>query len=464
MARTISSDAYRAAVLKSEWQRTVGILFVIAGFIVLNIIRMPSNWSAMDIRRHVEYIAFWAFWGVYELIMLWLARRAQKRNRPVRTWVAVANTIIECTIPTIALLGQTADKSYLGPYVALSSGVLIIYCFFIILSTLRLSPALCILAGAVSSAGYLLVYVFTLWVAPNNRNRAVFPPETLVVDGILLLGAGLIAAGVAVQIRRHVVAALSEAETRHKLDQIEHDLQIARTIQMGLLPKRPPKVAGYAIAGWSRPAEQTGGDFYDWIELPGGKVLLTIADVAGHGIGPALLVAACRAYFRALAGRGDPLESITAQVDALLAGDIPAGRFITAAVALLEPDEHRLNLYSAGHAPLYLYNAQDGRVEMFEADQPPLGVEPGEGIAAKARVISLQPGDALVLVTDGFFECANSAGEQLGIERLGETIRQHHELGPEQLIGRLQEEVEAFSRGEEQADDLTAVVMKRGES
>jgi serine phosphatase RsbU (regulator of sigma subunit) len=227
-----------------------------------------------------------------------------------------------------------------------------------------------------------------------------------------------------------------------------------------LLPKHPPAVSGYDIAGFSQPADQTGGDYYDWIELPGGRILFTVADATGHGIGPALLVAVCRAYFRAIAMHDDPLESIAAQVDALISADTSDGRFITAVIALLEPAENRLSLYSAGHAPIYWYDAGAKRVATFEADQPPLGTSFGNA-DSPARVISFAPGDMLVLVTDGFFECRNPAGELLGAARLGESIGRNPSLGAGNLIQRLHEDVLEFSQGVIQADDLTAVVIKR---
>jgi len=196
------------------------------------------------------------------------------------------------------------------------------------------------------------------------------------------------------------------------------------------------------------------------MELPNGRVMFTVADVAGHGIGPALLVAACRAYFRALAHHDDPLETITAEVDALLAADVPAGRFITAAVALLDQANNSLSLYSAGHGPIFFYTAATDRVTLLDADQPPLGIS-FDNTGSHARAIPFAPGDAIVIVTDGFFEYANPPGELYGAERLGESIRQNQTIGAEKMIGNLYADVLAFAAGTAQADDLTAVVIKR---
>jgi Stage II sporulation protein E (SpoIIE) len=408
----IQSEAFGRAVVRSDRYRIVGMLCVCGVFALIDVGEALVHPG--ELRRYLVFLSWWSILAAYEGGLLLLTTISQRRGRPVRTWVWGINTAIECLLPSLAILGLTADKGYLGPYRALVSSSVGVYYFFIILSTLRLSPVLCIIAGSVCAAGYTAVYLFTLWVAPLNDYRNFMPQRNLVLYPVLLAGAGLLAAAVAQQIRRHVIAALAEAETRRKLDRIEYDLNIARSIQMGLLPKRPPSVKGYDIAGWSQPAEQTGGDYYDWLELPGGKILFTIADATGHGIGPALLVAACRAYFRAIAVHDDPLEEIAQQVDALIAVDVPDGRFITAAIALLDPTEHRLSLYSAGHAPLYHYSATTNQVTSLDADQPPLGCWPKEdNPLSMARIIPLSPGDSLVLVTDGFFECANGDGKML---------------------------------------------------
>jgi serine phosphatase RsbU (regulator of sigma subunit) len=436
------------------------LLVACAFFILVNFTNALLHNDAIHWRRGAKFMSWWAIVASYEATMLWITIRAQRRNRPVRSWVWVVNILIECSFPTLALMGLSADKSFLGPYRALHSPAMLTYCMLIILSTLRLSPALSILSGIVCAVGFVLAFIFNALIAPDNPARRELPPESWYLFPVFLYFCGVAAGGVARQIRAHVLAALAEAETRRKLDRVEHELRTARSIQMGLLPQRPPNVPGYDIAGFSEPADQTGGDYYDWIELPGGSVLFTIADATGHGIGPALLVAACRAYFRAVAVHADPLERIAAQVDALLAADIPAGRFITAAIALLDPRAHRIGFYSAGHAPTYLYLAATNAMTTLDADQPPLGTQFGDG-GSQARVIEMAPGDAFVLVTDGFFECRDGAGALRGIDALAESIRKNQALPAEQLVRRLYQEAIDYSQGTPQADDLTVVVIKR---
>ena len=243
---------------------------------------------------------------------------------------------------------------------------------------------------------------------------------------------------------------------------LRHDLDLAKRIQSSLLPTRPLDLPGYEIAGWSQPADQTGGDFFDWLELPDGTALVTIADATGHGIGPALIVTACRAYLRASTRADQAIEHTVAQVNHLLANDLDSGRFVTAAVGVLDPTVHRMQLFSAGHAPIVFYRAADNVVENWEADELPLGIVPYDG-SSVSRVIDFAPGDVLLLTTDGFFEWINDDNKQYGTDRLQAFLRQHHHLPPAQLIERRHADVLRFANGTSQMDDLTAVVVKRFE-
>ena len=264
-----------------------------------------------------------------------------------------------------------------------------------------------------------------------------------------------------------------------KLEKLERDLDIARDIQFGLLPTELPDTPGFEIAGWNRPADKTGGDYFDWLTLPDGRTLFTLADVTGHGIGPALIVAVYRAYMRAAAagsasvangataanGGTDgavDLGAIIGRVNELLCVDIPDGRFITAAMGFISPTEHQVELLSAGQAPMLFFESQTGTVRNWDADDLPLGIMEGVEYGSGRR-IAFAPGDMLVLATDGFFEAVNPTDEQFGTEAVEQFIRENHHLPPDEFIRKLYQKVKAYAAGEEQADDLTALVIKRSQ-
>ncbi len=259
-------------------------------------------------------------------------------------------------------------------------------------------------------------------------------------------------------LRSHIERLSEERAGREK---IERDLDLAREIQHGLLPKEPPVTPGFEVAGWNRPADKTGGDYFDWLELGDERTIFTLADVTGHGIGPALIVAVCRAYMRAAASTGHAsLSEAVARANELLSVDIPEGRFVTAAIGVLSCETATLELISAGQAPLLFYESASRRVHCWPANEIPLGVASGLAFD-ESRTIAFAPGDVLVLTTDGFMEWQNAEGEQFGTARLEAFLAEHHALPPAELIERLHETVLEHAGGVEQNDDLTALVIRK---
>ena len=257
----------------------------------------------------------------------------------------------------------------------------------------------------------------------------------------------------------NLLGRLAEQAEREK-NRLTRDMEIAREIQRSLLPKTTPTIPGYQIAGWSEAADQTGGDYFDWLELSDGRLVVSIADASGHGIGSALMVTACRAYFRAATNIDVAIDQAVARVNDLIALDMPAGRFVTLALCMLDPQKHELHLFSAGHGPILFYHACGAGVVVSGADGLPLGMF-SPMVASEARILTFEPGDLLLLITDGFFEWENPECEQFGIERVQEFIVGRCQLEPIEFIKALHQEVLAFARGTAQADDLTAVVIKR---
>jgi phosphoserine phosphatase RsbU/P len=240
----------------------------------------------------------------------------------------------------------------------------------------------------------------------------------------------------------------------------EHDLDAARTILQALLPKQPPSVAGFDVAGWNQPADETGGDFFDFHDRPDGNLAVTVADVSGHGVGPALVAAECRAFLRATLLQSDEPDVVIPQVNHLLCESLPENRFVTAFFGLLRREEHRLDYISAGHGPILFYSRAAGTFRELPIQGFPLGLSRGRPFG-EPHAVAFAAGDFLAIVTDGFFEWLDPRGECYGIDRLQDQLRRDTDRPAAEIIRSLHQGVLAFSCGTHQLDDLAAVVIKR---
>jgi serine phosphatase RsbU (regulator of sigma subunit)/HAMP domain-containing protein len=244
-------------------------------------------------------------------------------------------------------------------------------------------------------------------------------------------------------------------------ERLATQLDIARRIQADLLPKDPPQIVGWDIAGWSRPADETGGDFYDWLITPHGRIIIVIADAAGHGLGPAMMAAACRAYSRATLSEDGPLQPQMARLNALLCADQSEGKFITFLACVLDPADAVVRLHSAGHGPILVYRAATNSVEGFETHGLALGIFADFEFDPHTE-FHLDPGDAVLLVSDGFFEWMNRRNEQFGVDRLRQSLIDARNEPAAGIIANVRRNVARFTEGLPQPDDMTAVVVKRG--
>lgn len=278
-----------------------------------------------------------------------------------------------------------------------------------------------------------------------NKRDGAFTPEDEELARTLAAQAG---------VALHRQALLDEYAQKQRM---ARDLELARQIQQALFPKTNPVVAGYEIAGWNRSADETGGDCYDFISLAEGRQALLLADATGHGIGAALVIAQCRSLLRALLSMTDDLARIAARVNEILSEDLTDDRFVTAFVGLLDPRRHRLDYLSAGQGPLLFVHA--GGVEERRATGLPLAVVADMPFDVEA--FEFAPGDTVALLTDGFFETTNSAGEQYGVERVAQVLRARAGLPLDALIRDLNDDISRFSGNAPPADDLTAVFVRR---
>jgi serine phosphatase RsbU (regulator of sigma subunit) len=238
----------------------------------------------------------------------------------------------------------------------------------------------------------------------------------------------------------------------------DREFSLARAIQFGLLPKRSPLRAGFAIGGVSRPAQETGGDYYDYVPLSDGSLDLVIGDASGHGIGAALVIAQTRAYLRGRAAADTDVGRTLTEVNRHLAGDLPEGHFVTLFLGRLDVETRTLTYSSAGHVPGYVLDDCGAVRELLGSTNFPLGIDP-ELRYRLAPAVVLHPGDTVLLLTDGITEAVSEAGEQFGCERAVAAVRACHRDTPDGIVTTLLRAVRAFSPVP-QADDMTAVVLK----
>jgi serine phosphatase RsbU (regulator of sigma subunit) len=454
------SVAFRQALLKSERLR-IFILFLGVGLALLfRLIRTLIAWNAENVKDLLWLVACAAVLVSIELLVLGAIRRAAK-SAGLLSHYWLYNILLETCFPAV-LIAFLSSSTIPVEFRALVNPGFLLYFLLITLSTLRLNPVVSMLCGASSMLAYLLAAVYLGW-SPGwaIAGGSVFAPQKLVTAyaGSLLIG-GFAAALVAGEIRKQVEAALREAEARRKMQHLQHDLEVARSIQESLLPKSMPQIAGFDIAAWNKPADQTGGDYYDWQALPDGRFVVALADVTGHGIGPALLAAVCRAYSRATFGQHKGFLESMGRINSAIAGDVAEGRFVTFVAAIVGAVSSQIELLSAGHAPLFIYWLEHDRFDKMKAQGLPLGVS-SEFLSDPPQILPFASGDLLVLTTDGFFEWANKAGELFGTGRLENSVRANCEKSASEIISCLYKDVLQFAGGTGQKDDLTAIVIKR---
>lgn len=245
-----------------------------------------------------------------------------------------------------------------------------------------------------------------------------------------------------------------------ELDRKKRDLSMAQEVQMHFLPGHRPNVDGYKFFDFYRAADQVAGDYFDYIELPDGRLALVVGDVAGKGVSAALLMARlCSDVRYALLTAPSPAEALRRLNEQLCMrrGD---GAFVTMVVCLLDPSEHTVTIVSAGHAAPLLRRASSRRVESVAYDSAGLPLGVNRAAHYDQTVVQLEPGDVIVCFTDGVNEAMNNADQTYGLEAVREVIAR----APTdcQHVGQaLVADVRGFSEGRLQSDDICLLCFSR---
>lgn len=241
-------------------------------------------------------------------------------------------------------------------------------------------------------------------------------------------------------------------------ERMEEQLAVAAQIQRRLLPQTSPEVPGWDIRGLSRSCYEIGGDYFDYLHLPDGRLGLVIADVSGKGVGAALLMAAFQASLRSLSGLSIPPQELLQRLNRVMFENSPPAKYVTGFYGELDPRTGEFSYVNAGHNPPLLVHG--GVARTLPATGPVVGLI--SGVVFETGRVTIEPGGLLLLYTDGVTECENVAEEEYGLERLTGLIERQSNASLEDISRSLLDALAAFAVGAPTKDDMTAVLVRRG--
>ena len=235
------------------------------------------------------------------------------------------------------------------------------------------------------------------------------------------------------------------------------EIEVARQVQMSLLPKTQPVLQGWELASATIPANDVGGDLIDYLDGADGRLGIALGDVAGKGMGAALLCAKLQATLRALAPGATSLEALGAALNGVLERSGLDNRYATLFYAEIESGSGELRYLNAGHNPAL--HVSGDRIETLTASSLPLGMLPGT--AYGRGIARLAPGDVVVLYSDGITEATDAAGTEFGLARLESSLHAARGLPVEDLVRRVVDDVKGFLDHEKPHDDQSLLVLRR---
>ena len=238
---------------------------------------------------------------------------------------------------------------------------------------------------------------------------------------------------------------------------LETQLEVARQVQLQLLPPRDPQLEGFDISAYNFPTEEVSGDYYDWTRLFEDQIGIVIADVSGKGVPAALLMAFLRASLRAASHIGYAPHISMSKVNYLLWESIERNQFVTAFYGILDATNRTLAYSNAGHNPPLLMD-KDGSVRFEERGGVPLGMF--RDSRYYEYFATIDPGEVLVLYTDGVTEAENPALEEYGRDRLVAAVRRCRHLGAREMIDFIHRDVTEWTDGRGATDDVTFFIIK----
>jgi phosphoserine phosphatase RsbU/P len=246
--------------------------------------------------------------------------------------------------------------------------------------------------------------------------------------------------------------------TDDELRQLENELELSQVIQRGLLPQQVPSIDGMNIAAFSRPAQILGGDYFDFIDFQDNSHGLIIADVSGHGVSAGMFMSSLQTAFHTLVPDAESPLEVLERINRLYMHNVNVTTFVTIFFGQYDPGTRTLTYANAGHNSAYLYRMSTNEEVWLRPTGPAIGLM--EGFLIQKREAQLQPGDILLLYTDGITEATDDHGNFWSEDGLADIIRQNADSSAEQLVQKILGALREHTNGSPFADDVTLVISK----
>jgi membrane protease YdiL (CAAX protease family) len=351
-----------------------------------------------------------------------------------------------------------------------------IFSDYLLFSSIPLNFLLAFLLGLVFSWLYFKYDLLTLIAATASANLIFYVMPLLATDNnwhevslyilIILLTVPVLQI-ILSSIKRDEFKYSYEGLPKHirrisERERMQKELEIARNVQMGLLPKSNPVLRGFDISGTCLPAKEVGGDYFDFVTLSPTKLGIAIGDVSGKGVPAAIYMTLTKGILQSHADETISPRLVLNKVNKLLYRNIEKNSFVSMFYAVLDTEQKKITFARAGHNPGIMINQKDGRNQELNTDGIALGLEEGAVFnrTLKEQTVMLAAGDTLVFYTDGFTEAMNQQKEEFGEERFIKLIAENRHLGAQKLIEWMFSNTRNFVKDMPQHDDMTIVVVK----
>jgi phosphoserine phosphatase RsbU/P len=322
--------------------------------------------------------------------------------------------------------------------------------------------------GMLTAAFTALFHIIILNAAAGLA--VAFSPDTIQWLLLLAMPATALAVGVAGVVSGRTMLMIPEVIPGYLIEmanreRMEREFEISRHVQQRFLPLSTPQVEGYEMMAACHPASEVGGDYYEFLPANDGRLALAIGDVSGKGFKAAFYMTLIKGFTQSLAEQEQDPARFLSRVNSLFYRNAERGTFVSMIFGYLDLKQRELHFARAGHNPAVWYHAATGKAELVKAGGMALGLVNDQRFETSLVVQKalLEPGDIIVLYTDGYTEAMNPAGELYGEERFSGVIERHAGLSLNEMVTMLNDDVDRFTGGHQQSDDMTILAIKVNE-